>query len=126
MSLREAREAKRKRQERMTQHRLTRIGRVERVLLWWVLDLHGGYRNLKSQIEEASGNAGDSVAGGLSSEDLERWSLESGTGSCSLESASRSECWLLESVMSGLASGDLNRISTTQSSLCLRESGRGD
>jgi len=61
--LREAREAKRKRQERMTQHRLTIIDSVERVLLGWILDFHGVYRNLKGHIEEARGNAGDSVAG---------------------------------------------------------------
>ena len=81
---------------------------------------------MKSQIEEAKGSAGDSAAGGSLPEDLETGSLGSGTGSRSLESTSKSEGWLLESVMSGLASGDLNRISTTQSSLCLRESGRDD
>jgi len=87
----------------MTEYRLTAIDRVERVLLGWVLDLHGGYRNLRGHIGEARGSAGDSVAGGSLSEGLETGSLGPGTGACSSESTGGSEGWLLESVMSELA-----------------------
>jgi len=88
----------------MTQHRLTRIDKVERVLLGWILDFHGVYRNLKGHIEEARGNAGDSVVGGSLSEDLGTQSSGSGTGSCSSESIGESEGWLLESMISRSAS----------------------
>jgi len=66
----------------MTEYRLTAIDRVERVLLGWVLDLHGGYRNLRGHIGEAMGSAGGWVIGRSVSGDLETGSLGSGTGSC--------------------------------------------
>ena len=116
--LRKARNARRKRQERITQHRLTRIDRVERVLSGWVLDFHGRRRNLRGHIEEAEGSAGDWVVRGSLSEDLDTGSLGFGSGSCSSDSTGEREGWLLESVVLGLTSPDLNPISTANSSLC--------